>query len=307
MVRTRGPLPVDARTVVGPGEAVTARAVARPAVADGQRLAGCRARAEEQLAAEIDAVVLEVLGVRSGQLLLPAQRELEREHGVELGLGGQPEVDTGHPIEPARKVLDHGADRELAQGAAAGRAVVRPAGGRRLASGARLADGGADARVRPDGLAHAQRVRHAAQHARLVEAVEILEDQAEAAHQVRVLELAQGRVELGHEQRVAPRQLGDERRIDGEVVVGRMAGGAGPAVAAEGLVLEQAPAALDQVRLADAAQALARLDQPQDRRIDLLMGQRRVRAGRDRTGHERKRAEPRSVPQFHCSAFFVAD
>jgi len=46
-------------------------------------------------------------------------------------------------------------------------------------------------------------MRHAAEHRRLIEAVDVFEDQAELAHQTRILEL---RVELCHEQRIIIRQ-----------------------------------------------------------------------------------------------------
>ena len=81
-------------------------------------------------------------------------------------------------------------------------------------------------------------MRDASQDARLVEAVQVLEDQPELPEQSRVLEPGEGRIELRHEQRVIGRQGRDEGRIQGEVVLGRVAGPAGPSVATEGLVEE---------------------------------------------------------------------
>ena len=92
-------------------------------------------------------------------------------------------------------------------------------------------------------------VGHAAHHAGPIEAVQVLEDQAEPAHQLGILEPLQLGIELGHEQRIASRQLPDERRIDREVVGCRMAGAAGPSVAVEGLLEEELAADFDGVCL----------------------------------------------------------
>src|SRR5206468_6030403 len=81
----------------------------------------------------------------------------------------------------------------------------------------------------------------------IAEAVGILEDQAELAHQPRVLEvLLEGRGELGDEERVVLRQRGDEHRVDREVVLFAVAAAARPAVAVEGLGEEEHPTLGDQ-------------------------------------------------------------
>ena len=89
-------------------------------------------------------------------------------------------------------------------------------------------------------------MRHTAEHAGPIEAVGVLGDQAEPAHQLGILELLEVRVELRHEQRVVIRQGRDERGIDGEVVGRRVTAGAGTAVALEGLLHEQLAPPFDQ-------------------------------------------------------------
>jgi hypothetical protein len=76
----------------------------------------------------------------------------------------------------------------------------------------------------------------------VVEAVEVLEDQAELAHEPRVLEvLPEVRVELGDKERVVLRQRGNERGVDREVSFLPVAAPAGAAVAVEGLIEEYVP------------------------------------------------------------------
>ena len=53
-------------------------------------------------------------------------------------------------------------------------------------------------------MPQAERMRHAAEHRRLIEAVDVFEDQAELAHQTRILEL---RVGLCHEHRIIVRKM----------------------------------------------------------------------------------------------------
>jgi hypothetical protein len=81
---------------------------------------------------------------------------------------------------------------------------------------------------------------------RIIEAVDVLEDEPALAQELGVLQLGQRGVRLRHEQRVGLGARGNEGRIDGEVVVGRMAGPAGAPVATEGLVEEEERAATDQ-------------------------------------------------------------
>src|SRR5437867_12345201 len=89
-------------------------------------------------------------------------------------------------------MLDDRAGRERPERAVARRAVPRPARARAL--------------LAVDRGAHRQHVRHAAHDElvlQVVETVQILEDQAELAHQLRVLEvLPELGVGFGHEQRV---------------------------------------------------------------------------------------------------------
>jgi hypothetical protein len=143
-------------------------------------------------------------------------------------------------------VLGYRADRKLFQRAVVGRAVGRPAQcmrglgpvGEDLVRIFIVIGGGRDWQ--------GQGVRHAAQHARAIEAVQILSDQRVLPQGLAVLQLAQIAVGLGHEQRVALGQLGDERLINREVVGCGMAGGAGAAIATESLLREQSAALLDQ-------------------------------------------------------------
>ncbi len=110
-------------------------------------------------------------------------------------------------------------------------------------------------------------MRHATHHAGLLEAVQVLENQAPASHQGWDLERAQIAVALGDEQWVTPRQRADIGRVDGEIVVDRMAGCTGPAIAAEGLLRKQ-PESFDYLAVRVAGDHLARLHQPLDGRID---------------------------------------
>jgi hypothetical protein len=176
-------------------------------------------------------------GKRQRDIVLAAEGEHERLEGVELRIRREAEVDAGHAAERLREVLDHGAGREGAQRAVAGRAVARPA------------------RARPGRAVHrtaqAERVRHAAQDEpalQVVEAVEVLEDEAELAHHLRLLEvLPERRHELRDEEGVVRGEGGDERRIDREVVVLGMARPAGPAVARERLAEEELAAPLHEL------------------------------------------------------------
>ena len=169
---------------------------------------------------------------------LPAERELVGEHGRELVLGGQAEVLAGHALQRPRHVLDDGTDREHPERAVARRPVARPAGGSREREG--IPSGRDIALVRCCRDLHAQRVRGAAQHAGLVEPVQVLGEESEPAQELRVLKLGQLRVPLGHEERILAVQLGDILGVDREVVGRRVAAGAGAAVAAERLAARTA-------------------------------------------------------------------
>src|SRR5204863_8665732 len=72
------------------------------------------------------------------------------------------------------------------------------------------------------------------------ESIQIFENEPELPHQRRILEvLLQGREEFADEEGIVLRQRGDEGRVDGEVVLRRMAGAAGTPVTPERLVEEQ--------------------------------------------------------------------
>src|SRR5712691_664983 len=82
----------------------------------------------------------------------------------------------------------------------------------------------------------------------IVEAIQVLEDEPELPHQRRVLEvLLQVRVELGDEQGIVLRERGDECRIEGEVVLLRMAGATRAPVAGERLVEEEVSSLADEL------------------------------------------------------------
>ncbi len=82
-----------------------------------------------------------------------------------------------------------------------------------------------------------------ASHDKLVfqvgETVKVFQDQPELAHQSRILEiLFKIRIEFSHEQRVVRRKRGDKRGIERQIILGRMTGAAGSAIALEGFVEE---------------------------------------------------------------------
>src|SRR5712692_682056 len=73
----------------------------------------------------------------------------------------------------------------------------------------------------------------------IVEPIQVLQDEAELAHQLWILEiLFEVRLKLGDKQGIVRRQRRDERRIDTEVRLGSMTGTAGSAIAIEGFVEE---------------------------------------------------------------------
>ncbi len=84
----------------------------------------------------------------------------------------------------------------------------------------------------------------------VVEPVKVFENQPELPHQRRVLEVfLQGWVELGHEEGIVLRERRDEGRVDGEVILRRMAGAAGTPVAGERLVEEEVSSLRDELGL----------------------------------------------------------
>src|SRR6266850_67641 len=84
----------------------------------------------------------------------------------------------------------------------------------------------------------------------VVEPVKVFENQSELPHQRRVLEvLLQGWGELGDEEGIVLRERRDEGRVDGEVILRRMAGAAGTPVAGERLVEEEVSSLRDELGL----------------------------------------------------------
>src|SRR5882672_11453709 len=82
------------------------------------------------------------------------------------------------------------------------------------------------------------------------EAVQIFQDQPELTHQSWILEiLFEVRIEFGHEQRVVRRKRGNERGIESQIILGRMTGPAGSAIALEGFVEENLSSLCDKILL----------------------------------------------------------
>ena len=127
----------------------------------------------EQILAALGGVIEKRQG-REIDLLLSAKRALEGFERVELGIGRQAEIHTLDAIQGLGQMLHDGADRKLAQRAVVGRAVGRPAQGMHGLGpvGEDLVRIGVVIRGDRDG--QGQRVRHAAQHGRAIEAVHIL-------------------------------------------------------------------------------------------------------------------------------------
>jgi hypothetical protein len=208
----------------------------------------------EQILAALGRVIDKRQG-REIDLLLPSKRALEGIERLQLGLGRQAEIHPLHAIQGLGEMLYDGADRKLAQRAVPGRAVGRPAQGIHGLGAVREDLIRIRVVIRGHRDGQAQRVRHAAQHGRAIEAVHILADQGVLAQGLAVLQLGQIGVGLGHEQRVALGQLRDERRVEREVVGCRVAGCAGATIAVERFFREQLASPLDQLLL-----RLGRLD-----------------------------------------------
>ena len=249
----------DAGIEVGVAEVAAAEIRARPGVRVAQ-IALAQPIVEEDLLAALRDAAFE--RERQREVLLPAERQRERLERIELFGRRQPEIHPGNAIQRPGEMLDDGAGRERPERAVARRAVPRPARARAL--------------LAVDRGPHRQHVRHAAHDElvlQVVETVQILEDQAELAHQLRVLEvLPELGVGFGHEQRVVRRQRGDKGRVEREIIFRRMACPAGPAVATEGFVEE------------DLASLCNRVDRGRGRRL----------AGREDRQAGCERAEPRA-------------
>ena len=137
-----------------------------------------------------------------------------------------------------------------------------------------------------------QDMRRPAEDGRLIEAVDVLQDERpRPVHQRRVLEARELRDELGDEERIVSRQRGDERRAQGEVVGRGVARRAGPAVAVERLLRED-PRPLElQVEDRPPGVLVGYAHQPAD--DDLV---RRVRHPPDHDDHvELEAREPRAA------------
>ena len=174
------------------------------------------------------------------EVLLPPQGELEGLQGVQLLVGGEAEVHPGDAPQRLGEVLDDRANGERAEAPIARCPVPRPPGAGALGARHR----------RPEGE-HVGHAPHDKFLGQVIEPVQVLQDEPELAHQPRVLEvLLQVRIELGDEEGIVGRQGGDEGGIDGEVVLRRMAGPAGPAVPAEFLVEEDVLPSGDELALA---------------------------------------------------------
>ena len=233
VVRERGERRIARRLDAGVEVAVAAAAEA--GVRAGVAVARVAPDGEERGAAGLGTGVGHH-DVGERELVGAAELAHEQLDPIELTFVGEPEVLAGDAAQGPRVVLHDRAGQEVAQRARPGRTVAGPPGavGRRRH---RIAGGAGHAR------AHREVVRHAAQHEASVrigiEAVHVLADQAASAQLRRDLELCEIGIEFGHEQRIAGRQLRDERRIDREVVVDPVARRARPTVAAETLAQEQ--------------------------------------------------------------------
>mgnify|MGYP001607958262 CR=1 FL=1 len=173
---------------------------------------------------------------RQAEVLLAAEGELERLERIQLLIGREPEVHAGDAVQGLGEVLDDGAGGERAQRPVARCAVAGPAGARTL-----------QARHRGAQRKHMRHSAHDKFVLKVVEAVEVFEDQAELAHEPRVFEVfLKCRVELRDEQSIVGRQSGDECRVDRKVRLFAVATAAGAAVAIEGFVEEDFSALLDQ-------------------------------------------------------------
>src|SRR2546421_3057652 len=217
---------LDARIEVGVPEAALAEVCRRPGIYMAE-VAFAELVVEKDLLAPLGHRALEPQGQH--EVLLPPQGQLEGLERVELILRGQAEIDTGDTVQGLREMLNDRAGRKGPERSISRRPVSGPpcTGPRRAVHGG----------------PQTQHVRYSPHHERILqvgESIQIFANQPELPHQRRILEvLLQGRVEFGDEEGIVLRQRGDEARVDGEVVLRRMAGAAGTAVTPERLVEEQ--------------------------------------------------------------------
>jgi hypothetical protein len=192
---------------------------------------------------------VEGLGVVEGQ-----QEGLDR---VDLAHGRRPVIPAGRARHGPGQVLGDGRGDEVAQAPPPRRRPVAgpPERGREVPG---TAGRGEPAGLRPRRAPQAEQVGHGAEHRRPARPVAPHRDQPEPAQRLRPLQVPQRRDRLRHEQRVGRRQPGDVARVDGVVVVRPVAGGAGAAVAGEGFLGEEPPAALDELGVRRAAAAAPR-------------------------------------------------
>src|SRR5438094_8257459 len=217
---------LDARIEVGVPEAALAEVRRRPGIHMAE-VAFAELLVEEDRLAPLGHRALEPQG--QYQVLLPPQGQLEGLERVELLVRGQAEIDTGDAVQGLREMLNDRAGRKGPE-----RSIPRCAVSGPPCTG-------------PSGAVHGgpptEHMRDSPHHERVLqvgESIQIFENQPELPHQRRILEaLLQGRVEFGDEEGIVLRQRGDEGRVDGEVVLGRMAGAAGTPVTPERLVEEQ--------------------------------------------------------------------
>ena len=198
-------------------------------------------RAEEQPPPLVDHGIVEHERVEVW-IDLAAEAALERLHGGELGFGRQPEVAQVRvevvnrarpPSQRPREVLGDRARGERAQRRAIARAIRRPTSPCAPADALSPSVCGTP-RMTP-GLAKVSRF------SRIIARVE-------EPHHLQILELSRADGAVMNSG-ICARQAPHERRVDGEVVGRRMAGGAGAPIPCKGLLLEQNPALFDQCTL----------------------------------------------------------
>ena len=174
-----------------------------------------------------------------------AERTHESLERPQLRIRGHTEVHARYARERTGQMLPDGTEGELPQRSAPRRAVAGPTGGCSQVS----APGRRRQRTRlnQERPGDTEQMRDGAQDARLVEAIGVDNHQAELTQQPGPFQPCELAVVLEHEQRIVSREPRDVGRIDGVVVVGRVTGTAGPAIAVEGLGEKQLSAVLNQI------------------------------------------------------------
>ena len=168
---------------------------------------------------------------------MPAQRKLEGLQRIEFCRRGKAKVDSRNAIQRLGKVLNHGTGSEGLQRSIAGGSIAGPAGPRSPGTVDRVPK--SECVWNPP---HGEFIRQ------VTKAIQIFQYQAEFSHQPGIFEIGfQRGIEFGHEQRVVLRQRSDEGRVDGEIVLGRMTGAAGAAIAGKRLIEEDLPAFFDEL------------------------------------------------------------